>query len=242
MKRNYMFGLCGAAAIAIITAAPFRPGFAQLVRTPEPLAPSAESKNEPVATAPAPGMSPSAAPTAGGGVALFSSGPVLTAPDPNNPFAHDLQGARTLSAHFPQGNQPPLQHLAAAVRGAKDDAARAAATEQMQKTLNDTFDADMKRREQEFTKLEERLKALRQQMIRRQEKKAEIIELQSRVLLNEADGLGFYSNEEVIYGRPATSIDGFGGIPISGDGFADPTAVAPAPAGGMAPSADPVAH
>ena len=61
----------------------------------------------------------------------------------------------------------------------------------------------MVQREQELKQIEERLTKLRELLDRRRTKKQEIIDLQTKVALNEADGLGFYENE-----RPAkTSVD-----------------------------------
>ena len=53
------------------------------------------------------------------------------------------------------------------------------------------FDEDMKHREAELTKLEERVAKLRAQLERRKKAKAEITQLQSKVLVNEIEGLGF---------------------------------------------------
>ena len=50
----------------------------------------------------------------------------------------------------------------------------------------------MVRREHELTQIEERLTKLRELLERRRKKKQEIIELQTKVALNEAEGLGFY--------------------------------------------------
>lgn len=49
----------------------------------------------------------------------------------------------------------------------------------------------MKQREAELTKLEERVAKLRAQLDRRKKSKAEITQLQTKVLVNEIDGLGF---------------------------------------------------
>jgi hypothetical protein len=53
------------------------------------------------------------------------------------------------------------------------------------------FDEDMKVREGELSKLEERLNKLRAQLDRRRKAKGEIIQLEVKVLVNEAEGLGF---------------------------------------------------
>jgi hypothetical protein len=60
--------------------------------------------------------------------------------------------------------------------------------------LSKYFDEDMKRREADLKKMESRLKKLQEQLGRRQEKMQEIVDLQFKVLINEADGLGFFSN------------------------------------------------
>jgi len=72
-----------------------------------------------------------------------------------------------------------------------DDAKKPELTKQLQTAVDKYFDDDMKARETELTKLEERLSKLRNQLDRRRKAKAEIIQLQIKVLLNEADGLGF---------------------------------------------------
>jgi hypothetical protein len=54
----------------------------------------------------------------------------------------------------------------------------------------------MVNREKELAELEKRLAKLREQLDRRRTKKQDIMDLQIKVLLNEADGLGFYSGGE----------------------------------------------
>ena len=71
------------------------------------------------------------------------------------------------------------------------DAQKPELTKQLESAVDKYFDDDMKARETELTKLEERLSKLRNQLDRRRKAKAEIIQLQIKVLLNEADGLGF---------------------------------------------------
>jgi hypothetical protein len=137
-----------------------------------------------------------AAPSAGPPHAVYTTPvPADSEPDPFGPAMASRQP------------QPSLREAAAAVRSAQDDEAREAASQRLHELLNKTFDADMERREEELAKIEQRLQALREQAARRLEKKDEIIELQTRVLINEADGLGFYSSDEpmFLYSRAATA-------------------------------------
>jgi hypothetical protein len=86
-----------------------------------------------------------------------------------------------------------IRQAAAQVRDATDDAARAAATADLIKLMDQYFEADIRVREQELADIAARLEKLRAQLDRRREKKSEIIDLQVKVAINEADGLGFYS-------------------------------------------------
>ena len=54
----------------------------------------------------------------------------------------------------------------------------------------------MDRREEELARVEERVKKLRALLTKRASKKQEIIDLQIKVLENEADGLGFFNNAQ----------------------------------------------
>ena len=81
----------------------------------------------------------------------------------------------------------------------------------------------MERREKELADVEERVTKLRSTLQRRREKKRDILDLQMEVLLNEADGLGFFGG------------DGFGGpggpwaLQLQGPpGFPQPVPVPPA--------------
>lgn len=88
-----------------------------------------------------------------------------------------------------------IREAAAALGAAEDDHSRVEARERLDSLLNEYFEEDMKRRENELAEVEERVKKLHAQLERRREKKSDIIELQIKVLLNEADGLGFFGNE-----------------------------------------------
>jgi hypothetical protein len=68
---------------------------------------------------------------------------------------------------------------------------KAELTKQLEAAVTEGFDEDMKVRENELSKLQEQLSKLRAQLDRRQKAKSEIIQLEVKVLLNEAAGLGF---------------------------------------------------
>ena len=72
-----------------------------------------------------------------------------------------------------------------------DEAKKAELTKQLEASIAKQFDLDMQSREAELTKLEERMNKLRVQLDRRRKAKSDIIQLQLKVMVNEADGLGF---------------------------------------------------
>jgi len=72
---------------------------------------------------------------------------------------------------------------------------RAGAERQLNELLDEYFEEDMNRREEELANVERRVKELRELLERRREKKDDIIRLQKEVLQNEANGLGFFSAE-----------------------------------------------
>lgn len=81
------------------------------------------------------------------------------------------------------------------LRAADDDSRRTEVIDDLEALLHQFFDRDMERRQGELTKIEQRLEKLRAQLDRRREKKQEIVDLQLKVILNEADGLGFYNGQ-----------------------------------------------
>jgi hypothetical protein len=96
------------------------------------------------------------------------------------------------------GPSAAIRAAAEAVRDAKDDDAKTAAQKKLTDLLSKYYDDDMVQRQKELKQIEERLAKLRELLNRRRTKKQEIIELQTKVALNEAEGLGFYDG-----GRPA---------------------------------------
>ena len=124
-----------------------------------------------------------------------------TPPQPNSPYGNSGGGP----AFFSGGRTGPnvtsaIRKAAEAVRDAKGDEAKSDAQKKLAEVLSKSYDDDMVGREKELKQIEERLAKLRDLLERRRTKKQEIIDLQTKVALNEAEGLGFYDNE-----RPAKS-------------------------------------
>jgi hypothetical protein len=107
------------------------------------------------------------------------------------------------SATYSGGRSGPnpssaIRKAAEAVRDAKGEEAKSAAQKKLTELLGKFYDDDMVQREHELKQIEERLAKLRELLDRRRTKKQEIIDLQTKVALNEAEGLGFYDSD-----RPA---------------------------------------
>ena len=84
-----------------------------------------------------------------------------------------------------------ILQLMVELREATDDAKKADLTKQLEAAVTANFEEDMTSREAELTILEERQAKLRAQLDRRRKAQGEIIQLQLKVMINEADGLGF---------------------------------------------------
>jgi hypothetical protein len=96
---------------------------------------------------------------------------------------------------FANDQMQAIQEAAKALSEAEDDDDRDEAQEKLSELLDEYFEQDMKRREEELAAVEKRVKQLRALLERRREKKEDIINLQIDVLRNEADGLGFFSGD-----------------------------------------------
>jgi len=88
------------------------------------------------------------------------------------------------------GNARHIERLVNQLREA-DDKKKPELTKELETAVSASFDADMKDREGDLARLEQRLNKLRDQLDRRRKAKAEIIQLEVKVLTNEAAGLGF---------------------------------------------------
>ena len=109
------------------------------------------------------------------------------------PFLNPLTGKVSYQTY----NVPTAQarsdidQLMKTLNNADDEAKKTDITKKLEEAVAKYFDEDMKARETELTKIEERVKKLASQLDRRRKAKSEIIQLQLKVLINEAEGLGF---------------------------------------------------
>jgi hypothetical protein len=121
-------------------------------------------------------------------------------PAPYAQYPRTVEAAPTFKfkTNVIRGQRRGTQEIAAAAaafRDAANDEAKATARKKLLDLLAKYFDEDMKAREAELKKVEDRVKKLRAQLDKRSSKKQEIIDLQVKVLENEADGLGFFNND-----------------------------------------------
>jgi hypothetical protein len=84
-----------------------------------------------------------------------------------------------------------IKQLTDQLRQAVDDTAKADLAKQLEIAVSKYFDEDLKIRESQLSELEEHITNLRSQLERRRKAKGEITQLQTKVLINDADGLGF---------------------------------------------------
>jgi len=125
-----------------------------------------------------------------------------------NPFEiRDVvkEGLDAVGIHVHDSVQGKIRKAAEKLRDAEGDQAQAQAQQELAELLGKYFDEDLARREEELAKLEQRLEKLRTQLARRAEKRQEIIELQIKVAVNEADGLGFLS--QPVHGHHGADFD-----------------------------------
>ena len=84
-----------------------------------------------------------------------------------------------------------IKQIVQQLRQDGDEAAKADLVKHLETAVSQYFDEDLKLREDQLSKLEERVTKLRGQLERRRKAKADIVQLQTKVFTNDADGLGF---------------------------------------------------
>jgi hypothetical protein len=87
-----------------------------------------------------------------------------------------------------------IRQAAEKLRDAKGNEARSEAEKELRDLLEQYFDDDLQRRQAELGEMEDRLAKLEKQLDRRESKKDEIVDLQVKVLVNQAEGLGFFTD------------------------------------------------
>ena len=117
-------------------------------------------------------------------------------------YRGDATGTDSSFGGYGGGAPSPRQELEAQLtsamnrlRQAEDDAPKEAIKRELSNILESYFDKDMQRRLSEIALIEHRVKQLRDQCEQRQQSKPEILQLQWKVLENEAAGLGFFAPE-----------------------------------------------
>lgn len=112
------------------------------------------------------------------------------------PTSHTVEGGRNRRGAKQNPAAVQMQQAIQKYTAAKTDDEKQAARQEMSVALLSYFDNDMKSREADIAQIEERIKKLRAQLAERREAKDQIVDLQVQLLINEANGLGFYGNQD----------------------------------------------
>jgi hypothetical protein len=155
-------------------------------------APAPQQEPQPMGMGVSSAFAPGGAPTPTFGVSsdfVVSNAPRIDGPVPDfrawgggHPQKWQIEGTREIGK------------AAAAFRAAESNEAKATTKKKLVDVLNRYFDLDMKNRATELQKVEERVRKLRALYDSRESKKQEIVDLQVKVLENEAAGLGFFNS------------------------------------------------
>lgn len=113
---------------------------------------------------------------------------------PKKKYLYSFQGQKNAGKSRDITAQTMIQQATKKFKTAKTDDEKQAARKGMTAGLSRYFDDDIKKREAGIVKIEERVKKLRVQLEKRQEAKDRLVDLQVQLLINEANGLGFYSS------------------------------------------------
>lgn len=100
-----------------------------------------------------------------------------------------------------------ISSLVRQLRQAEDQEAQEKITDALRDLFSRYFDADLEARQKQIGDLKERIAQLESQIEKRRQAKDEIIGLQLKVIRNEAEGLGFFS-ELTAYGLPQPGASG----------------------------------
>ena len=123
--------------------------------------------------------------------------PGIAQPQPILSYSSDYANFQVPGAPPTESRIGTMQEIEAAGRAFRDatsEETKSKVREKLVELLEKYFDDDMKIRTTELEKVEARVKKLRTLFDKRASKKQEIVDLQVKVLENEADGLGFFNN------------------------------------------------
>jgi murein L,D-transpeptidase YcbB/YkuD len=144
------------------------------------------------------------------------------------------------AAFGPSRHLTKLQEVAERYSNSKDEDEKKVRLQQLQKLAGQYFEEDMAVRKKELADIEARLEKLRAQLERRRAKKDEIVDLQVKVAINEAEGLCFTSAprdhfkvrvpEPVVYATAPTKVDVLMRNPMASDMIPPPSPPVEAPA------------
>jgi hypothetical protein len=112
--------------------------------------------------------------------------------------ASQSYGYLALAQQQQQAAQERIRSARQALNDAKTNEAKDAARAQLRQLLADVFDQDMQMRETQAAEIESRLAKLRQQYQARAKVKEEIIDLQLKVIEQDAAGLGFPGGQSFV--------------------------------------------
>jgi hypothetical protein len=124
-----------------------------------------------------------------------------------NPFQSGVPGVINFTID-PNASSPQaveLGRIMSELRNTEDSAKKAELTKKLESAVTKSFDADLKNREAELAKIEERIKKLRTQLDRRRAARSDIIQLQLKVLTNDAEGLGFSAGADFHAATPTAT-------------------------------------
>lgn len=76
--------------------------------------------------------------------------------------------------------------------------------EQLREALNNYFEQDLQVREQQLEEIRSKLQAMEEKLEQRRRSQKEVVDLQYRLLVNEANGLGFFAPGDSAQRRPAS--------------------------------------
>lgn len=112
-----------------------------------------------------------------------------------------------------------LQAAIKSLKTSKSESEKKKAADIISAQLKLQFERDLKKREEELAKVEERVRSLREQLDKRKAAQDDIITLRLQTLVNDANGLGFPTNN---FGGSSTSGSYFPGAAVLNQ-FAPPT-------------------